>query len=81
LLQTQKGFPWDNPPIYREYILHKGYERVAGDNGDNDDEDDIKDEYEGDGSNVRGLYDERDDSNGRGLYDEGYGSNVISSED
>ena len=52
LLQTQESFPRDDLPIYREYNLHGGYERVDGDDSDNDDED-IRDEDERDGSNGR----------------------------
>jgi hypothetical protein len=56
LLQTQGGFSRDNQLVYGGHNLHGTYGRVDG----NDDDVNIRNEDEGDGSNERGVCDERD---------------------
>jgi hypothetical protein len=66
LLQTQGGFSRDNQLVYGGHNSYRSYERVDGDDGDDDDVN-IRDEDEGDGSNERGVCDERAGSNKRGV--------------
>ena len=72
MLQTQGGFSQDNQLVYGGHNSYRSYERVDGDGDDGDDGDDanIRDEDEGDGSNERGVCDERAGSNERGVCDE-----------
>jgi hypothetical protein len=56
LLQTQGGFSRDNQLVYGGDNLYGSYRRVEG----NDDDVNIRNEDEGDGSNERGVCDERD---------------------
>ena len=56
LLQTQGGFSRDNQLVYGGHNLYGTYGRVDG----NDDDVNIRNEDEGDGSNERGVCDERD---------------------
>jgi len=56
LLQTQGGFSRDNQLVYGGHNLYGSYGRVDG----NDDDVNIRNEDEGDGSNERGVCDERD---------------------
>jgi hypothetical protein len=56
LLQTQGGFSRDNQLVYGGHNLYGTYGRVD----DNDDDVNIRNEDEGDGSNERGVCDERD---------------------
>jgi len=72
LLQTQGGFSQDNQLVYGGHNSYRSYERVDGDGDDGDTGDDanIRDEDEGDGSNERGVCDERAGSNERGVCDE-----------
>ena len=56
MLQTQGGFSRDNQLVYGGHNLYGSHGRVDGD----DDDVNIRDEDEGDGSNERGVCDERD---------------------
>ena len=56
LLQTQGGFSRDNQLVCGGHNLYGSYRRVEG----NDDDVNIRNEDEGDGSNERGVCDERD---------------------
>jgi len=67
---NSRSFSRDNQLVYRGHNAYRSYERVEGDDGDTDDNANIRDEDEGDGSNERGVCDERAGSNERGVCDE-----------